>query len=198
MACHWIKVTPNLQIGISLINSLEDNKFEQFLKRIVIKFKHQETDYVFTEDEQNKLKKIFKVDQDQLILSVKTSTFIFKKIYKFVFMPADLKSDLINIGFNDQKADTFVKVWSEETNLFLNQLSLNNAQYEENPNFCYKLSAEISSGYHKKSRIAKAYLKIKGEKNIVCETELTHGELHSIFLQFESIQNDLDNLLSLY
>ncbi|XP_045500965.1 uncharacterized protein LOC123698399 [Colias croceus] len=195
MECNWIKISPNLQKGLSLINTLDDTKFEQFLKRIVLKLINQETDHVFTEEERKKLEIIFKIDEEKLLLAIKTIIYVFKRVLKFIFMPVDLRQDFITLGLNEEKADVFSKVWCAETSTTLNELT-NSAgdQYENNPEFSWKLNAELSSVYHKKCKVPKAYIKIIGNKN-EAEVELTHNELHAIFLQFESIENELDNLL---
>ncbi|XP_047532364.1 COMM domain-containing protein 10-like [Vanessa atalanta] len=194
MECNWLKTSPSLRKGIDLINQLEETKFEQFLRRIVVKLKNQDTE-IFTEEERRKLEKIFKVNDEQLLLAIKSILYIFKRILKFIFMPVNLKADLSNIGFNDEKVNFFIKIWSSETKLTLNDLtstSLN--KYEDNPDLQWKLNTELSSEYHKKCKVPKAYLSFFGECDVT-EVELTHQELNSIFLQVESIQNELDNLM---
>ncbi|CAH4021755.1 uncharacterized protein LOC123706686 [Pieris brassicae] len=194
MESNWIKVSPSLSNGLSVVNALDETKFEQFLKRIVMKLRAQETDNIFSEDEKTKLEKIFKVESDQLFLSIKTIIYIFKKIFKYIFMPSDLKIDLTKVGLKGEKADIFVKIWSAETNNTLTELTNKGDQFDDDPDFSWKLNAEISSIYHKKCKVPKAYLTINGVRNDL-EVELTHPELQSIFLQIESIQNELDNLI---
>lgn len=185
----------SLNKGLSIINTLEEAKFDQFLKRIVMKLKAQESDNVFSEEEHKKLGKIFKVEEAKLLLAIKTIIYIFKKLFKYIFMPIDLKNDLTQIGLNEEKAHTFIKIWSAETSNTLTELTVNKGdQFDDNPDFSCKLNAELSSIYHKKCKMPKAYLKINGIKNDL-EVELTHAELQSIFLQMESIQNEIDNLI---
>lgn len=162
-----------------------------------MKLKNQEADNVFSEEEMKKLEIIFKVEADQLLLAIKTIIYIFKKKLKFIFMPHDLKNDLINIGLNAEKAELFVKIWAVETSTTLNELTGNRGDmYGDNPDISWKLNAELSSVNHKKCKVPKTYLKITGNKHVL-EVELTHPELQSIFLQFESIQSELDNLILL-
>lgn len=184
----------SLMKGIDLINQLEETKFEQFLKRIVVKLKNQDTE-IFTVEERRKLENIFKVNEEQLLLSIKTLIYVFKRMLKFIFMPANLKSDLLNIGFNEEKVNSFIKVWSYEIKVTLNDLaSTSSNNYEDNPDLQWKLNTELSSDYHKKSKIPKAYISFLGKQRIT-EIEITHQELNSIFLQIESIQNELDNVM---
>lgn len=184
----------SLTKGIGIINQLDDTRFEQFLRRIVTKLKLQNTE-IFTDDEKLKLEKIFGVEQESLVLSIKTLQYIIKRMLKYIFMPRDLKNDMKTIGLNNEKADAIVKVWSAETRTTLNELgSIENNETNNSLNFSCKLNAELSSDYRKKCKVPKAYLSLSREKNET-EIELTHPELHSIFLQFESIQNELDNLI---
>lgn len=145
--------------------------------------------------EKRKLEKIFSINEEQLHFAIKTILYIYKRILKFIFMPVNLKNDLQNVGIEDEKVSCFIKVWSTETNATLHNLSsLTNEKYENNPNIHWKLNTELSSEYHKKTKIPKAYIAFCGKKS-VSEMELSHQELHSIFLQIESIQSELDNLL---
>ncbi|CAH0724976.1 unnamed protein product, partial [Brenthis ino] len=194
MECNWLKISPSLKKGIDLINLLEETKFEQFLRRIVLKLKQQDTE-IFTEEERRKLEKIFRLNEEQLLFVIKTILYIYKRILKFIFMPINLKNDLINVGIEEEKSNFFVKLWSTETSLTLHNLSsITNEKYENNPNINWKLNTELSSEYHKKTKIPKAYISLNGKKDIT-ELELTHQELNSIFLQIETIQSELDNLI---
>ncbi|CAD0202162.1 unnamed protein product [Chrysodeixis includens] len=195
MDCTWLKISPSLNKGIAIINKLDEARFEQFLRRIVAKLKVQVTE-IFTEDEIQKLEKLFSVDQESLVLSIKTLQYIFKRMFKYIFMPVDLKSDLKSIGLNNEKSDSIVKVWSAETRTTLNELgTVASEKSSDSLNFSWKLNAELSSEYRKKCKVSKAYLSLANEKNET-EIELTHPELYSIFLQFESIQNELDYLIT--
>ncbi|XP_049871541.1 uncharacterized protein LOC126370619 isoform X2 [Pectinophora gossypiella] len=194
MDCTWLKASPSLQKGIDTVNLLEDTKFEQFLRRIVAKMKLHNTE-IFTAEERQKLEKIFKVDEEQLLLAIKTVLYLFKRMLKFIFMPMELKNDLLKIGLNDDKSEFFVKVWSTETQSTLSELGSETvAKHGDTLNFTWKLNAELSSEYRKKCKVPKAYLSINSptEQN---EIEMTHSELHTLFLQFESVQNELDSIM---
>ncbi|XP_047029409.1 uncharacterized protein LOC124637113 [Helicoverpa zea] len=195
MDCLWIKISPSLNKGISITNHLDDTRFEQFLRRIVMKLKLPTTE-IFTEDERLKLEKIFSTDQENLVLSIKTLQYIFKRMLKYIFMPNDLKNDLKTIGLSNEKSEAIVKIWSAETRTSLNELgSMASSETNDSLIFSWKLNAELSSDYRKKYKIPKAYLSFTRE-NDETEVELTHPELYSMFLQFESIQNELDNLIT--
>ncbi|XP_026326238.1 COMM domain-containing protein 10 [Hyposmocoma kahamanoa] len=191
---EWIKASPSLQKGIVIVNKLEDTKFEQLLRRIVGKIKLQDTE-IFTQEERQKLEKIFKVDEDSLLLAIKTVVYLFKRMLKFILMPVDLKNDLDKIGLGNNKAEVIVKVWSNETREILEELGSDRIdKYGENLNLSWKLNAELSSDYRKKYKVPKVYLSVNGE-NRETEIEMTHPELYSVFLQLESIQNELDNIM---
>ncbi|XP_053611723.1 uncharacterized protein Vlet [Plodia interpunctella] len=194
MVCQWLKSSPSLNKGITVINLLDETKFEQFLRRIIAKLKVQDTE-IFSEDERQKLEKIFKISEDDLLLSIRTIIYLFRRMLKHIFMPSILKEELSKIGINSEKSECMVKAWSIETKAALNEMdSTTINENGENLNFTWKLNAELSSGYQKKCKMPKAYLTLLGKQSET-ELELTHPELYSVFLQFESIQNELDNLL---
>ncbi|XP_059056162.1 uncharacterized protein LOC131850028 [Achroia grisella] len=194
MDLHWLKSSPSLNRGITVINQFEETKFEQFLRRIVSKLKLQDTE-IFTEDERQKLEKIFNVSEENLLLAIKSILYLYKRMFKFIFMPLNLKSNLSDFGLSNEKAETIVKIWSTDMRATLDDLGkeliYNN---EETLNFSWKLNVEMSSDCCKKSKTPKSYISLSGIKADT-EIELTHSELYSVFLQLESIQNELDNLV---
>ncbi|XP_068622744.1 COMM domain-containing protein 10 [Battus philenor] len=195
MNCKWMKVTNVIQKGIQIINRLEDAKFEPFLKRIITKLRLQDVD-IFTEEEKNKLLIIFKIDESALLIAIKTIIYLHKRLLKFIFMPVDLQSDLMEVGFNKEKAEYIVKIWSSEISNTLNELvSKSKDKHDgETQNFSWKLNAELSSDIQKKCKIPKVYLFIS-ENNKGQDIELTHSDLYTMFIQLESVQNELDNLM---
>lgn len=185
----------SLQKGIQIINQLEDVKFEPFLKRITTKLRLQESE-VFTEEEKNKLQAVFKIDEETLLIAIKTVIYVYKRLSKFLFMPNDLHNDLLDTGFNKEKAEHFVKVWSVDISSTLDDLvSSASNKYDSNPNFTWKLNTELSSDIQKKSNVPKAYLLISNNSNGQ-ELELTHSDLYTMFIHLESIQNELDNVVN--
>ncbi|KPJ15774.1 COMM domain-containing protein 10 [Papilio machaon] len=192
MNCKWLKVTQNVQKGIQILNKLEDSKFEPFLKRIGTKLRLQEIE-IFTEEEKKKLQVIFKVDEDTLMIAIKTLIYLHKRLLKFIFMPVNLHKDLINVGFETEKAEYIVKLWSSEVSSTLNDLVCNSLdKVGDNQTFSWKLNTELSSDIQKKSKIPKAYLSISNNKTEQ-DMELTHSDLYTMFIQFEAIQNELDS-----
>ncbi|XP_045775756.1 COMM domain-containing protein 10-like [Maniola jurtina] len=194
MDCAWLKTSSSLKRGIEVVNHLDESRFEQFLRRIVTKLKLYDSE-IFTEEERRKLEKIFQLNEEQLLLAIKSILYIFKRLFKFIFMPNNLKTDLLNIGFNNEKTNFLIKVWSTETSVVLNEMgSSSNEKYEDDPILHWKLNAELSSEYQKKCKIPKAYISFIG-KNDETEIEMTRQDLNSIFLQIEAIQTELDILL---
>ncbi|XP_041980915.1 COMM domain-containing protein 10 [Aricia agestis] len=194
MSLLWIKTSPSLVKGIKLNNSLDDAKYEHFLKRIVIKLKNKDLD-IFTEEERRKLETIFKINDEELLLSIKTIVYIFKRIFKYIFLPIELKNDLSSLGFTEKKIEAILKLWSSEISSTLQNLTTSIEKSNDEPSFLWKLNSELCSDYHKRSKVPKAYVSINNGSEST-EIELSHTELHSIFLQLESVQNELDSLLS--
>lgn len=115
-------------------------------------------------------------------------------MFKYVFKPTYLQNCLLSLGLSTDKTNVIVKVWSIETKVLFNEFNLENISNHNNFNVSWKLNAELSSDYCKKIKMPKAYLSISNENNSQ-ELELSHPELYSMFLQFEAIQNELDNLM---
>lgn len=181
----------SLQKGIELINNLDENKSEQFIKRIAIRIKTKDSE-IFSEDEKQKLETIFNLDGNDLFIVIKSVVYLFKRMSKFVFKPLFLKSDLISIGLNPKKTELFMKFWSQETSNFFDQCGEDLASTSENDiNISWGLNAELSNEILKNTKVPKAYLCIS-KQNINLDLELTHSELHTAYLQFEALQNELD------
>lgn len=183
----------SLKKGISAINLLDDSRFEQFLRRIISKIKLQNSD-IFNEEEVDKLVTIFQVEKESLLLAIKTLVYFFKRLLKFILMPIHLKNDFQVMGLNNEKADLIVKLWASETKTTLDELGSDSIEkLNDSLDFTWCLNAELSSDYCKKTKVPKAYLSLSKERKNT-EMELTHSKLYSMFLQFEAIQNELDNL----
>lgn len=155
--------------------------------------KLQESD-IFNEDEIQKLIKIFQVEEESLFVAIKTLVYIFKRLLKYILMPVNVKNDFQSISLNNEKADIIVKIFSSETKTVLDELGSKSIESSDNSlNFSWSLNAELSSEHCIKTKVPKAYLSMSRVKENT-QIELTHSELYSMFLQFEAIQNELDNL----
>ncbi|KOB71234.1 COMM domain-containing protein 10 [Operophtera brumata] len=131
----WLGISVNK--GVSILNQLDHARFEQFLRRIVSKLKIQDTE-IFSDDERDRLLKIFQLDQESLVIAIKTIILIFKRLLKYIFMPNDLKKDLKSIGLSNEKADFIVKVWSTETRTTLNELGSEPLKHDDCLDFSWK------------------------------------------------------------
>lgn len=181
--------------GIEVINNLDGPKAEHFLKRIVTKVKTKNSEY-FSENEKQKLENIFNLDESNLNLAIKTTIYLFKRMLKYVFKPAYLKSSLVSMGLNNEKTELFVKLWSHEMRIFCDQFS-NDLTYNfgNELKVSWMLNAELSNEYQKKIKIPKAYISFETDNNCHQDLELTHSELYSLYLQFEAIQTELDTIM---
>lgn len=179
--------------GVELINPLDETKFEQLLKKISTKLKNSTSD-IFTGDEKQKLGNIFKLEEGPLNLVLKTIIYLLRRMMKFVFKPMYLKNSLTSAGFNDEKANLFVKVWSADTKSMFDDLNIDDMNVGTDLDICWQLNAELSSNYQKKVKVPKAYLSLSDE-NGSQDLELDHSELYSMYMQIENIQAEFDMMI---
>lgn len=130
---QWITLNNRLQQGISLINNLNNKKYELLLTHII----NSSTDEYFTETELQKLQETLKLNENQLQLLLQSIAYIHKQSSKVILKPTELQRQLVEtLGFEQEKAEVFVKEWSAEAKKdlgeFQNREKLNNMSWELN------------------------------------------------------------------
>ncbi|XP_063926157.1 uncharacterized protein LOC135139758 [Zophobas morio] len=190
MSIHWINITPRLQQGVALINSLNQSRFTLLIKRII-----QSENEIFTEAELTKLSESLKLDSANLQLLLQSIVHIFKQSLKIILKPTALQEQLIEkLKFTEEKADDFVRLWTEETKRNFdveNSKNLDNVSWE--------LNVESACSFYNKeqhinARLQMSLLSVDGEDKEHVTLELDENELENLYATLEKIQNKLDSI----
>ncbi|EEZ99059.1 COMM domain-containing protein 10 [Tribolium castaneum] len=191
MSLPWITINSRLQGGVSLINSLNRNKFNLLLKHIV----QSETDEIFTQAELAKLSESLKLDDANVQLLIQSIAHIFKQASKVILKPTILQDQLVEkLKFESDKAEDFVKLWTQETK---RNFDVENSKNLDN--ISWELNVEAASSFTNKerfvhSRLQMALVSVDGEEKENVVLELDEDELKHLYNTLEKIQNKLDSI----
>ncbi|KAF2900879.1 hypothetical protein ILUMI_05284 [Ignelater luminosus] len=190
MSLSWITINPRLQDGVTLVNSLTTESFIQLLQHIT-QSKHE---HIFTQEQFVKLKESLGLSPTNLNLLIQSIAHIFKQSSKVIIKPTVLQRQLVeDIKFDSEKAEEFVKVWTNTTkDQFENLeslLKLNKVSWE--------LNLQTSSSLHSKQVIPNVRFKLelsnaKVQEHETVVFELNEAELLHMYNTLENIQNKLD------
>ncbi|XP_061529385.1 COMM domain-containing protein 10 isoform X2 [Phycodurus eques] len=106
-----IKETQSIKEAVTLINSIDVNKFSRLISRIIQKL-HLKGERTFSEEEEQKLQMAFSVDKQALDLILETSAFILEQAVYHNVKPSSLQQQLQGINMNLDKAEVFSQTWS--------------------------------------------------------------------------------------
>ncbi|KAJ8984639.1 hypothetical protein NQ317_009867 [Molorchus minor] len=188
MNLKWITVNSRLKNGIALINNLTTIKFQLLLAHIINS----------KEDELKKLKDSLKFTEDNVQLLTQSIIYIYRQANKVILKPTVLQKHLIeNLKFDSEKAEEFVKQWSNETKKdvggdFENRMKLENITWE--------LNLETANQICNKESVPKARLQFNLAKAVVSDqkdkvtVEMDQDELMHLYSTLETIQIKLDNI----
>ncbi|XP_074039126.1 COMM domain-containing protein 10 [Leptinotarsa decemlineata] len=193
MEVKWITVNTKLLNGVHLINSLTTKTLQLLLTHI----SNSKTENPFTDEELEKLRTSLKLNEDSLQLLVQAISHIFKQSCKVMMKPSILQKQLIeHLGFNTEKAEEFVKIWSNKTNEhfgdFENGMKLENVSWELNVQCADQISNKQSLPV---ARVQFKLSKLKNEREKENVTiEMDQSELLQFYNTLESIQMKLDTM----
>ncbi|XP_044259001.1 COMM domain-containing protein 10-like [Tribolium madens] len=191
MSLPWITINSTLQGGVSLINSLNRNKFNLLLKHIV----QSEKDEIFTQAELTKLSESLKLDDAKIQLLIQSIAHIFKQASKVILKPTILQDQLVEkLKFDSDKAEDFVKLWTQETK---KNFDVENSKNLDN--LSWELNVEAASSFSNKerfvhSRLQMALVSVNGDEKEDVILELDENELKHLYNTLEKIQNKLDSI----
>ncbi|RZC43217.1 uncharacterized protein BDFB_001361, partial [Asbolus verrucosus] len=180
-----------LQGGVALINSLNRTKFSLLLKHIV----KSEKEELFTQEELVKLSESLKLDETNLQLLIQSIAYIFKQSSKVILKPTVLQEQLVeHLKFNPEKAEDFVKLWTEETNQVFdlkNSHNLENISWELN---IQTASTLCNKEQHLNTRLQMGLVSVDGKEKENVILELDEEELLHLYNVLENVQSKLDNI----
>ncbi|XP_076995014.1 COMM domain-containing protein 10 isoform X5 [Tamandua tetradactyla] len=104
-------VSNSMKKAVSLINAIDIGRFPRLLTRILQKL-HLKAENSFSEEEEEKLQAAFSLEKQDLHLVLEIISFILEQAVYHNVKPAALQQQLENIHLRQDKAETFVNVWS--------------------------------------------------------------------------------------
>ncbi|CAH1374554.1 COMM domain-containing protein 10 [Tenebrio molitor] len=191
MSLPWISISPRLQGGVALINSLNRNKFNLLLQHII----QSENEEIFTQSELAKLAESLKLDGPNLQLLIQSIAHIFKQSSKVILKPTALQEQLVEeLKLNDDKAEDFVKLWTQETKKNFDVEHSKNLE-----NISWELNVQSSSSIcskecHVNTHLQMALISVDGKDKENVVLELDEQELTNLYNILENIQNKLDSI----
>lgn len=180
-----------MQKGVSLINSLNRAKFYFLLKHII----QSETDELFTQTELEKLSQSLKLDDTNIQLLIQSIAYIFKQASKVILKPTTLQDQLVeNLKFDAEKAEDFVKLWTEETKKNFDVENSKNLDH-----LSWELNVETASCFSNKdrfvhSRLQMALASVNGKEKENVVLELDEDEIKHLYTTLEKIQSKIDSV----
>ncbi|XP_076275965.1 COMM domain containing 10 protein valette isoform X2 [Rhynchophorus ferrugineus] len=188
--CH---ICFRLQQGISLINNINNKRFELLLPHIL----NSESADIFSDEELKKLQETLKLNEMELQLMLQSISYLFKHSNKVILKPTDLQMQLIqHLGIDETKAEIFVKHWSNEVKKDMGGLE-NRYNFS---NIAWQVNVQTACDISNQQAIPNARIQLNlskanegtDEKVIM---EMGEEDLHQLYNTLEVIQLKLDNML---
>ncbi|XP_076995010.1 COMM domain-containing protein 10 isoform X2 [Tamandua tetradactyla] len=191
-------VSNSMKKAVSLINAIDIGRFPRLLTRILQKL-HLKAENSFSEEEEEKLQAAFSLEKQDLHLVLEIISFILEQAVYHNVKPAALQQQLENIHLRQDKAETFVNVWStmgQETvekfrQRILSPHKLETVGWQLNLQMAHSAQANL------KSPQAVLQLGVSNEDSKSLENvlmEFSHKELFDFYNKLEAVQAQLDSL----
>ncbi|GAB0097402.1 uncharacterized protein DMENIID0001_130390 [Sergentomyia squamirostris] len=190
----WIRVSKPLQECILRINELEDEKFTQILA-FVYEFKVVQGSPENVEEALQKLLELTNLDDELLLMTIKTLSHVFKRALKFIMKPTRLQADLNKVlGFEEKKAEAVIKYWIQTQKTILDRLATDSGPTNELCDISWNLDVDLASEAKEKEKTPVGIIKLKTSDGDTITLEENHAQLSQFFDQLEEITQELDNL----
>ncbi|CAF1488771.1 unnamed protein product [Adineta ricciae] len=191
---------------VSHINSLNEIKFKKLLQRIAEKTGRQ-NETIFTLDELNKLESAFEISADNIKQMIETLEYMFLQSAYHLVKPQVLLNDLVNEQNFDEnkhvlyKAKLVVEQWSSSAKEIVERLKSTHIASHSLSDVRWTLDVGISQASKSKVKRPTAIyeFQLKNDQTQEIEkvqTEFNKEELYAFFEKLESIQSQLDALMT--
>ncbi|XP_055690431.1 uncharacterized protein LOC129793926 [Lutzomyia longipalpis] len=192
----WIRgASKPLLECVSRINELEDETFQQILTFVYDYKVCQTLVEVSVEDALKDLQETTKLEDNMLLMTIKTISHIFKRALKFIMKPTRLQADLTKIlGFEEKKAEAFIKYWIREQKQILDNLETETGETNELKDVSWNLEVDLASEAREKEKTPVGLIELKTSAGDSVTFHQTHAQLSKFFDQLEEITQELDNL----
>lgn len=162
-----------LQQGISLINKINNKRFELILRHIL----NSESAVIFSDEELKKLQDTLKLNEMELQLMLQSISYLLKHSNKVILKPTDLQTQLIeNLGVVETKAEIFVKCWSNQAKNDMGGLENN---YNFN-NIAWQFNLQTACDINNRQAIPNARIQLNLSKVITMYCLILDKYIHFI------------------
>lgn len=179
----WYEKKKKFIEGVKLI-SLNISDTKQFEDALTKYYKSSE------DDEFSQLELLSGLSHDENLLISKTLFYIAHRLKLFLLSPVKLQSDLTDLGFTAEQAETVVKLYSEASRHITN-----NIRTEESSENDTSITWEVKTSLDEtnlRHRTPVARLCLKTDNQEMTLEDLNRSQLASLFDKFETIQKELD------
>ncbi|KAF7660831.1 hypothetical protein LDENG_00274590 [Lucifuga dentata] len=193
-----IKETQSIKEAVTLINTIDVNKFSRLISRIIQKL-HLKGERTFSEEEEQKLQAALLLDKQALNLVLETAAFILEQAAYHNVKPASLQQQLEAVHLSPDKAEVFSQTWATVGPELLERLkhSIFAPRKLEYVGWQLNLQMAQSSQARMKAPSAVLQLGLRNEDSEVQENvfvEFNHEELLDFYNKLEIVQGQLDSL----
>ncbi len=210
------KTTKRFVRGSGLVNQVDIKKFNKFLPFILEKQiqsiqksstpsvsttasndsdeKSISSSLLLSAQEQDQISKLFQFSNaEELSLIIDFCSYIFEQALYFNANPDKLFSQLLDIGLEEIKADTFRETW---TQLGRNFISVNKNRTLGGPleleTVDWQLQLKLSESDLSRQKTPSALFSFSFSNQETLQLEFSKTELYQFFLHLETIQSQLD------
>ncbi|KAL1437064.1 hypothetical protein MTO96_049066 [Rhipicephalus appendiculatus] len=185
MTVSMFTKTVRLEQAVKLINQLDDTKFSALLARILQKLPCKD-ERSFTEEEEQKLQRAFNCDAQEVTLLLESLSFILEQAAFHLAKPQVLRTQLTDLGMEENKVQCMVQSWTSHAKQLVEQLKQRSLAPQ---------TAQQSAARSKRLQALVDLVVSTGAAHDHLLLQFSHGQLFNLYTQLEQIQVQLDSLI---
>ncbi|XP_017777967.1 PREDICTED: uncharacterized protein LOC108563722 [Nicrophorus vespilloides] len=178
----WIKTSKRLLEAVGLVNSIPDD--DDMYREVLL----QSVEGDFPEEYLKSLESSLKLSGDNVQILVQCIEYIMTKANQIIIKPSVLQKNLVEVlKFENEKAECFVKVWSEQAAKRFGDLGTRKKVDDVTWEIVLR-SDEL------RGRFQLSLSDFLGADDERVTLDLSEAELTELYLKLEDCQNKLDSL----
>eukprot|EP00656_Telonema_subtile_P015473 TRINITY_DN18113_c0_g1_i1.p1 TRINITY_DN18113_c0_g1~~TRINITY_DN18113_c0_g1_i1.p1 ORF type:complete len:203 (-),score=53.31 TRINITY_DN18113_c0_g1_i1:372-980(-) len=193
--------TERLRDVMATIGSIDASKLRVVLQRVAGAL-HQKTGYGFSEAEEAQIIQVLDVSSATLQTVMEGATFIFERAAYDGVAGEGLTGELKSVGMSEAAADSFGEVWQEAGAGAVQALKdrpMGGTKVVSSVNWDLLVRVADASTAESRAPVAVLQLGLKEGNNAdaqdeIVSMEMSHAKLSEMFLNLETIQEQLDAL----
>ncbi|XP_037268510.1 COMM domain-containing protein 10 [Rhipicephalus microplus] len=197
MTVSMFTKTVRLEQAVKLINQLDDAKFSALLARILQKLPCKD-ERSFTEEEEQKLQRAFNCDAQEVTLLLESLSFIFEQAAFHLAKPQVLRTQLTDLGMEENKVQCMVQSWTSHAKQLVEQLKQRSLAPRQLQNVDWEVQVRTAQQSAARSKRLQALVDLvvsTGAAHDHLLLQFSHGQLFNLYTQLEQIQVQLDSLI---